>query len=608
MIDLLSRKLAAQASTNAVSALSTATSNALFTASGTAAQTRSVQDRLLDTVNLYDYLSPAQVNDVRACNATIDIAPQLQALISYVYGQGGGIIRFDAGCALLATPVRLYSGVTIAGGAGGVDGFATSKGAASFKQAATASGNVVNHVAVVSGGSGYTNATVTFSNGATAQAYVQGSAVVCVSITDCGTPTSGAITATVAGDGAGATVAVLPSVPMFYQQGSQNAVINMHNVTLIGNNNPTSAGIVLSNATPFFHNFRAYMFGLSAWKRIGGSGGQIMGAQIFGVARNGMTPGSSSYYAGTLDESGNDLQIANVEAGAAYSGDSTNLWNAAIRLSGNSSATQLSNIVAEGADVGILCSGAHVMMSNVRCDINYGHGLWLHRINPALSPPWYAKLWGVWCHRNGRYQTGRYDNLRIESGDAIIGTCISGYYSSNSALDNWTHRYGLYDGATGTVTQSFMDVGAATAKFGQAANNAPGPIQLKTPLTTMAAASSMAINGLREVRVTNSGGAVTISTLTGGFHGDELILQTNANNVSLGHGGTASTAMYLAGGQSRLLAAYETVCFRNIAGTWYEICPWTKQAAIASPTADVTALKTAVDAIRTTLQALGMTS
>lgn len=548
---------------------------------------RSVADVLKDRVNLFDWLTSAQVADVRSGAGTIGIATQLQVLTDTLHAAGGGIIQYDGGSALIEKPVRLYNNVSIRGPAGGVDGFNYTRGAAVFRQSDTATGNVVDDIIITAAGAGYTAATIAFSNGATGTVYVQGGQVAGVTITDCGVPTNGAITATISGDGAGATVAVQPCVPMFYQQGEAWATLGMHNITLVGSYAIISAGFLLSKGTPFFQNIRAYKFCRSALKRYSGAGGQITGAQMFGVHRMGLNPGTTAYYCGTLDDNGTDLQICNAEIGADYSGDSTNLWNCAIRLGGNGSAAQLINVVAEGADVGILDCAGTGMFANVRCDINFGHGIWLHRTNPALSPPWYNKVWGLWCHGNGRYADNSYDNLRIEAGDSIVGTLIGGYYSSN-ITGRPAQRYGMYDGGTNTQVANFADYGAATAKFATSGANSPGPVQAKSPLTGMAAASSMAISGLREVRVSNGGGAVTINNLTGGFHGDELVLQTTASNVTLAHGGTSSTAMFLAGEQNRLLRAYETVMFRNIAGTWFEITPWSKQGAITALTPSAT--------------------
>lgn len=598
-----------QRSIATTTALAGANGAALMGMTGRTGANRNLADRLLDRVHLFDGLSAAQAADVRSGAATLDIAPQLQAMVENLRAAGGGTIAFDGGCALLASPVRLYDNITLVGGAGGVNGYVGQKGASAFKQAAGAVGSVVNAAIVTAGGAGYTIAAITFSNGATGTVWLSSGAVAAISITDCGLPTAGAITGTITGDGAGATVSVQTCVPMFYQSGAINTQINVENITLIGNYSATSAGIVMSSVTPFFVNFRAYAFGLSAWRRLTGAGGHIMGGHIFGMGRGGMAPGTASYYAGSLDDGGNDLQLSCIEAGAPPSGDSTNLWNAAIHLRGTGSATQLANIVAEGGDVGILCSAQNVMMSNVRADINYGHGVWVHRTNPVLAPPSYTKIWGLWSHRNGRYAANSYDNLRIESGDAIIGTQVRGYSSMTAGSDGVQHRYGLYDGSGAAEISAFSDVGAGTAKFGRPYNYNPGPAQSRTGLTTLAGVATLDVTGQTEIRVSNGSTALTITRLNGAFHGDRLVLIPTASNITLQQGNNSTQgAMMLAGGRDRVLTAWQPVYLINSAGTWYEAQPWAKQAAIASPSADVASLKTAVDAIRTALTALGMTS
>jgi hypothetical protein len=87
---------------------------------------------------------------------------------------------------------------------------------------------------------------------------------------------------------------------------------------------------------------------------------------------------------------------------------------------------------------------------------------------------------------------------------------------------------------------------------------------------------------LRAIRITNAGGALSVSDLLGGQHDDELEIHTSATNVTLTHGGTGTNKMYLAGQQSRLLTQYAVVHLRNMGGTWYEVQPWTKQAAITA--------------------------
>lgn len=570
--------------------------------------TRVLSDRLLDSVNLFDCLSSAQAADVRSGTASIDIAPQLQAMINTLNAAGGGLIKYDGGCALLSTPIRLYNNVTLVGGGGGVNGTIETKGGASFKQAAAASGSVVDGVVVSSGGSGYTSATVTFSNGATGIAWVSGGSVVSVSITDCGIPTTSTITGTINGDGSNAVISVKTSVPMFYQSGTYSQ-ISMENITLIGNFSATSSGFVLSYGTPFFHNFRAYGFGLSAWRRMAGAGGHVVGGHIFGMNRTGMSPGTISYYCGSIDDGGNDLQLSDIEAGSGFSGDSTNLWNSAFHLRGTGSATQLSNIVAEGGDVGILCSGQNVMMTNTRADINYGHGVWIHRTNPVLSPPSYTKIWGLWCHRNGRYTANTYDNLRIEPNDSIIGTQVRGYSSTTAGSDGVKHRYGMYNGDLSSDVSAYSDVGAGTAKYIAPNNYNPGPAQSRTSLTTLAAVATVNVTGQREFRLSNGGSPTTVSLMTGCFHGDELVIIPTASNITLQQGTNSTQGGFmLAGGQSRLLTPWVAVYLRNSAGTWYEVQSWVKQVAISSPTADVNSLKTAVDAIRTALITLGLTS
>lgn len=68
-----------------------------FLQSGTGAVSRSVTDRLLDAVSVFDFMTPAQIADVRAGTLLVDVSSAVQAAIDHCKGKPGVTLRFPRG-------------------------------------------------------------------------------------------------------------------------------------------------------------------------------------------------------------------------------------------------------------------------------------------------------------------------------------------------------------------------------------------------------------------------------------------------------------------------------------------------------------------------------
>lgn len=91
----------AGAATLASLTASTGSSVINYNQGGTGAVTRSIQSRLRDTVSVFDFMTPAQIADVQANTALIDVRAACQAAIDAVLAAGGGEVFFPEGTYLL---------------------------------------------------------------------------------------------------------------------------------------------------------------------------------------------------------------------------------------------------------------------------------------------------------------------------------------------------------------------------------------------------------------------------------------------------------------------------------------------------------------------------
>lgn len=95
------------------------------------------------------------------------------------------------------------------------------------------------------------------------------------------------------------------------------------------------------------------------------------------------------------------------------------------------------NCVGEFADIGFYVAGSVNGFSNVRADLNYGHGFQL--ISGAVNNRFSA----CFAYRNSNGTTNTYDGFHIESGS--VNNVFSGCVAANITADGWVQRYGYYD-------------------------------------------------------------------------------------------------------------------------------------------------------------------
>jgi hypothetical protein len=397
--------------------------------------------------------NPAGVGGA-APTGTTDASSVFQTKIDSLNTAGGGTLFIPENKYTLSM-VRLHPKVRIQGS--GAQQYFSESGRASLLALPTAapSAQLIGHIYVTAGGSGYaTTPTVTFTggggSGATATAWVSGGAVVMVEITDPGSGyTSVPTIGFTGGGGSGATATALRSTPIFYTRGS-SAVFNnqISGINFQGSGTVGGVGLYLHDNWAWkVNDSHFYSFDREAIYNLAGAGGTISDCKIFGLARTT----TAQYVSGALRVRGDDVQLSNLEVGADDSTDSTNLWNCAILTEG--SAVMANNIVAEGADVGWLHTGARGMFTNVRTDINQGHGFWVKRINISRESPHRNMFNSVWSHHNGNYANNSYDAFRIDSGHTIVENIITSLRTEGNDSSP-QHRYGLYDGPNNTIMGS----------------------------------------------------------------------------------------------------------------------------------------------------------
>lgn len=521
-------------------------------------------------------------------DSATDDSIAVQAAIDTINALGGGTLFFPPGNYVFQN-VRLRQNVRILGAGRGVNGFSASNGNTVFMHPPTPMMDGIADITVIAGGTGYTSApTVTITGGggagATATATVAGGILTAIDLQDAGYGYSSPPTILIAGGGgSGAAASVSLAARLFYSSGPALLNVEMSDFTMLGAWTGATQGLYLHHVhCPIIHNINAYRLGLEAVRWDHGAGGTFYQMLLFGCGLAGAR--TSSYRTGTLRIGGTDCRVQDVEAGAPY-GSPTTLANCAMYFAKTSGAGAYSNLIAEGGDVGIYIEGAGSRFVSCRADINYGHGFWLNRTDTGTTPPWQNKFIGCWAHRNSKYGTGQFDNFRIEAGQSIARTTLVAFRSSNNVPDGWLSRYGIWNGASDSVIIGYESDGTESAGkyFNGTGNTAvPGPVLTSPGYSFLSAAATLNVTGLREVRLTNSGGAVTVTDLSGGNHGDEIFLHTSATNVTLAHGGTAVGKLYLAGQQSRQLTQWAPVMLRNAGGTWYEAQPWSKQATVSA--------------------------
>ncbi|GAA3402051.1 glycosyl hydrolase family 28-related protein [Paenibacillus hodogayensis] len=354
---------------------------------------------------------------------------------------------------------------------------------------------------------------------------------------------------------------------IFYSTGDTIENVTFEGVTLVGlqpTGTKNTQGIVLHNSIGVIINgCDFFLFKNEAvWQKAGGTL-RMNNCKIFGGSRRGT---SFAERTGAVRLSGHDNMIANTEIGADYSGDSTNLWNCAVKLE-KASANMFVNCVFEGADIGIYVAGPDNNFVNCRADINYGHGWWFSRELPSHVPPRRNRLSNCWGHRNSRYESNTFDNFRIEPGQSITGIQMTNCKSSaNASNDKWAHRYGLYDGAGDTLVIGYRDDEAMTKWFDGISGYAGPQCSFNQQVFVPASGTTDPDVTARAIIRFNNAAPTTVTGFANGVNGQTLdVLSINAN-TSIEHNAAIKTNTLA----TKVLVAFTLYRFKNILGTWYE--------------------------------------
>ena len=387
-----------------------------------------------------------------ASDGTTDVTSVMQVKIDLLNAAGGGTLFIPERTYRVAM-LRTYPFIRFQGTVSKQYGFtSTGVGSVLALPSSLPSAQLVSHIVVTAGGSAYSSApTVSFTGGGgtglAATAYVSASTVVAVEVTDPGSGYTSAPTVVFSGgSGTGAAADALRSCPIFYtRDGSAVFHSEWAGLTLRGNGTAGGIGILMHNTWAWkITDSHFYGFDREAIYNYDGAGGIISDCKIFGLSR---TTGTT-YKSGALRTKGSDTQLTNLEIGADDSTDSTNLWNAAWMHEGSSA--MATNVICEGADVGLLLTGARNEFTNLRADINKGHGVWLTRVNTNREPPHRNIFSSVKSHHNGNYAHNTYDAFRIDSGHTIVENIITTLRTEGNDSSP-QHRYGLYDGPNNTI-------------------------------------------------------------------------------------------------------------------------------------------------------------
>ena len=506
-----------------------------------------------------------------------DDSAAFQAAIDDLSGTNGGGTLFVPDGVYMVANVQLKQGITVLGSSSTQYGFTGAGYGAVLKIPTTAVDAAVVGFQITNAGTGYSSApTVTISggggSGATATAAVSGGAVTGVTLTDPGVGyTSTPTVALTGGAGSGATVDAVRGATVFFTSGSKLLAGNLQGLTFRGTKfaGHSWAGVIIHNSFGYrITECDFYDFDLQAVWQVAGQSMIVSTGKVFGACRTGVGV-NYGYWLGALQIDGTDAFISNLEVGGYKSEDQTKLWNAAVMLGGGG-ANDLVNIVAEGSDVGVRIHSSNNVCTNVRADINYGHGFYITRENAGVSAPLANRLIGCWGHRNSKYITNTFDNFRVETGKSINYTIIVGARSSYESADGYAHRYGLFDGGINGFCNGFSDQGAATgwASTGGAFGSGFGTVA-GDPLIPATNATTFDVSRKSYVRITNNA-ATTILTMSGGVHGQIVRIQCTDDLTSIGNNSLSANGICVRGrtGITKMkpYGVYQFIC---LGSTWY---------------------------------------
>jgi hypothetical protein len=476
--------------------------------------------------------------------------------------------------------VQLKEGINLIGSGSGQYGFSGQGYGAIMSIPTTATSPLIMGVNVTAGGTGYSSApTVGFTGGggtgAKGTAYVSGGALTRIEVTDPGIGYTSDPTVTLTGGaGSGATTAVVRGDAVLFTSGTKLLAGNIRGITFRGAKwaGHSWAGVIIHDSFGFrILDCDFYDFDLQAIWMMAGQSMEVSHGKIFGATRTGVGV-NFGYHIGSLQLDGTDTYVSNCEIGGYKSEDQVNLWNAAVQLGPRGGACDMSNIVAEGADVGVRIGSPNDALVNVRADINYGHGIYIDRWFTGVSPPSNTKLTACWGHRNSKYVTNTFDNFRIEDAKSIAGISLIGCKSTYAAADGYAHRYGYFLGnATGLIMNSCTDNGALTRWIERNSGTAVGIGELPGDLVLPATGSTtFSVAQRRFVRVNNSTPTL-IASMTGGIHGQVVYIQVlDSGNTTIGGASNSADQIHTRSGTALTTIAYGVYPFVCIYGTWYQ--------------------------------------
>jgi hypothetical protein len=85
-----------------------------FLQSGTGAVARTVQDKLRETVSVFDFLTASEIQDVVTKTGSVDISAKIQAAIDSLQNAGGGTLIFPNGVYYIGTGLNVGNGTSVA--------------------------------------------------------------------------------------------------------------------------------------------------------------------------------------------------------------------------------------------------------------------------------------------------------------------------------------------------------------------------------------------------------------------------------------------------------------------------------------------------------------
>ena len=275
------------------------------------------------------------------------------------------------------------------------------------------------------------------------------------------------------------------------------------------------------------------------------------------IVINSLLNRSRSQANGTVELQGGctDAFLSRIEANASQSTlSSASLYVNGILIAGTN--CMISSCVGEGADQGIVVTGAYNRFSNCRGDTNFGHGI----TNGGTHNMFASCL----AYNNSASGSAAYSgfNTLAAAGDAAYAACVS---------DGPNHQYAFLDSINTGVNQGRSQYAAckgyqyATAEFSGVGFEGSGfttasSVQQAASLTTIPDTTNS--NVIRFV----DAAANTVTNFKGGWNGKVIYLRATTANTTIANNGTIVTST----GANVSLATGKIYTFIYDNGVWYE--------------------------------------